>query len=159
MAVIKTNYGAAGTAITCTFTSLANSAFRSSLAIDNTTNLFMDAQVAVKIKTNAAGTSATGFVTVYVYASFDGGTTYGSGETGVGTDATVTLTIPTDYTVLGVIPVTGNAQTLVGYFTVAQLFGGILPNKWGIIVANSTGAALDASVGSAWYQGIQSQVV
>jgi hypothetical protein len=35
----------------------------------------------------------------------------------------------------------------------------VLPDHWGIFVVNFTGQTLDASVGSAWYQGVEQQAV
>lgn len=156
---LEPKYGTNGQAITCTITSLANNGQRSSLAIDNTTALLRAARVFVKVKTNAAGTSITGAVNVYAYDTADGGTTYGGGETGMGTDASVTLTSPPNIVLIGVINAVANATTYVKAMSVEQAFGGSLPAGWGIVVENKTGAALDASIVSAWYQGQQDQAV
>jgi len=159
-AVIKPLYGASNQAITCTITSLANNGQQSSAAIDNTTGLYDDVLVVVKVKTGASGTAATGTVNIYAYGTADGGTTYGGGESGMGTNAGVTLTSPPNIRLIGVINAVANSTTYDGGpFSVAAAFGGILPDHWGIVVENKTGAALDASVGSAWYQGVQGQVV
>lgn len=158
MATIKSLYGANNQSITITLTSRPNANQRGSLAIDNTSNLYLDAFVQLKIKTNASGTSATGFVVIYAYGTADGGTDYGDGVTG--TDADQTLTSPPNLRVLGIINAVANATTYTSNpFSVASVFGGKLPDHWGIVVENDTGATLDASVGSAWYQGIQAQVV
>jgi hypothetical protein len=63
-------------AVTITLTSLANATSVASSAIDNSTNKFIAANVRVKVKTGT-GTSATGFVNVYLVRSTDGGTDYG----------------------------------------------------------------------------------
>lgn len=159
--IVSSLYGTSNQAITVTLNSLANNAQRSSTAVDNTTNKFLDVEVQVKVKTNAAGTSTTGVVNIYAYGTANGGTTYGGGETGMGTDATVTLTSPPNIKKIGVINAVANATVYsAGPFSVAAAFGGILPDHWGIVVENVTGAALDASAGgSAWYQGVQAQVV
>lgn len=154
---IKTLYGTSNQAISITLTSRANGNQRGSAAVDNSSNLYLDALVQVKVKTNAAGTSATGYVIVYAYGTSDGGTDYGDGVTG--TDADQTLTNPPNLRVLGVINAVANATTYVSNpFSVASLFGGKMPQLWGIVVENESGATLDASVGSAWYQGLQAQV-
>jgi hypothetical protein len=107
--------------------------------------------IRVKTKSNAAGTSATGTVNVYAYASADG-STY---PEGCGTDTGVTLTSPPNLRLVGIINVVANATTYQSNpFSVAQAFGGVLPQFWGIVVENKSGAALDASIGSAWYQGV-----
>ena len=38
--------------------------------------------------------------------------------------------------------------------SIARLYGGVLPRKWGIVVVNSTGAALAGSNNSACFTGI-----
>lgn len=153
---IENKYGTSNQSITCTFTSLANNGQRQSTAVDNTSNVFQDALVFVKTKSNAAGTSATGTVNVYAYGTADGGTTYSDGASG--TDGTITLTAPPNMQLIGIINVVANAVTYEGGpFSVARAFGGVLPDHWGIVIENKTGATLDASVGSAWYQGVLSQ--
>lgn len=81
MATINQLYGTTNQSITCTITSLGSGSARESTAVVNTANLFMDVKVQVKVKTNAAGTSATGAVNVFAYATADDGTTYSGGAT------------------------------------------------------------------------------
>lgn len=158
MAIVKALYGTSNQSITCTLTSLTNGSQQGSVAIDNTSNLFLDAFVQVKVKSNAAGTAATGVVNVYAYGTADGGTDYSDSVSG--TNASQTLTSPPNLKLIGIINVVANAVTYVGGpFSVAAAFGGVLPDHWGIVVENKTGATLDASVGSAWYQGLQQSVV
>lgn len=156
---IESKYGTNNQAITCTITSLASAAARSSAAIDNTSNLFLDALVAVKVKTSASALVAPSVVNVYVYGTADGGTTYGGGEANMGTDAAVTLTSPANIALAAVINCPAVSTTYVRQFSVAQAFGGVMPDHWGLVISNSTGQSLDASVGSAWYQGILGQTV
>lgn len=158
MSDFKSKYGANGQAITVTFTSLANNGARQSTPVDNSSNLYLDALVSVKVKSAGSSTSAAGYVNVYAYGTTDGGTTYG-GVTGT-TDGAVTLTSPPNVRLIGVINVVANSTTYEsGPFSVASAFGGVLPEKWGIVIENKSGATLDASIGSAWYQGIQQQSV
>lgn len=152
MSSVKEAFGSNNQAITCTFTSLTNNSQRGSTAIDNTSNLFLDALVFVKVKSGASSTSATGYVNVYAYGTADGGTTYSDGVSG--TDGAATLTSPPNVVLIGRINVVANATTYEGGpFSVAAAFGGTLPDHWGIVIENKTGGTLDASVGSAWYQG------
>ncbi len=163
MSTVKNLYGTNNQAITCTITSLANAtgsygAGRASTAVDNTTNLFLDALVQVKIKTSASALGNDKAVYVYAYGTSDGGTDYTDGITG--TDAAFTATNPPNVRLIGVINAVATSTTYVGGpFSVAAAFGGVLPDHWGIFVVNFTGQTLDASVGSAWYQGVQAQVV
>lgn len=156
MATINQLYGTTNQSITCTITSLGSGSARESTAVVNTANLFMDVKVQVKVKTNAAGTSATGAVNVFAYATADDGTTYSGGATG--TDAAYTAN-KDQLIFLGSIPAVANATTYVGLFSLSRAFGyGGIPAKWGIVVDNQSGAALDASVGAAVYQGISATV-
>lgn len=156
MADFKTKYGASNQAITITFTSLANNGARQSTPIDNSSNLYKNALVSVKVKSNSSGTVATGYVNVYAYGTTDGGSTYG-GVTGT-VDGGVTLTSPPNLRLIGVINVVANSTVYEsGPFSVASAFGGELPEKWGIVIENKSGATLDAAIGSAWYQGVYEQ--
>ena len=57
--------------------------------------------------------------------------------------------------VIGNIKCVANSTTYYGGpFSVAAAFGGLLPQRWGIVIVNNTGATLDASVGAAEYQGV-----
>jgi hypothetical protein len=153
MSNVKEAFGSNNQAITCTLTSLANNGQRQSTAIDNTGNLFLDALVFLKVKSNASGTSATGSANVYAYGTSDGGATYSDGASG--TDGSITLTSPPNMRLIGVINMVANAIAYDGGpFSVAQAFGGILPDHWGIVVENKSGAAFDASIASAFYQGV-----
>jgi hypothetical protein len=153
MGNLNEQFGSSGQSITCTFTSLTTGSARQSTAVDNSTNLFFDALVSVKVKTGASSTLATGYVSVYAYATVDGGTTYT--ESATGSDAAITLTVPTNLKLIGSINAVANATTYNGGpFSVAAAFGGILPQKWGIVIVNNTGGTLDASVGAAEYQGV-----
>jgi hypothetical protein len=161
MATIKTLYGTEKQAITITLGGLASAAYRQSAVIDNTTNLFTDVLVTLQAKTNAAGTSATGYVSVFAYGTVDiADAIYTDGASGL--DAAMTPTSPTNLKMLGNINAVANATTYTGGpWDVAAAFGGVVPEKWGIVVQNNTGAALDATEGShtKYYQGIQGQSV
>lgn len=153
---IKSKY-AAGSTITCTLASLVTTAARSCLAVDNTSTLYLDVLVQVQIKSGAAATSTTGYVNVYAYGTTDGGTTYAEGA---GTDASITLTVPANVKLVGRLNVVANATTYKSEpFSVAAAFGGVLPQKWGIIIENQSGGTLDGTEGShlKLYQGVLAQ--
>ena len=160
MSNIKPVYAAAA-AITCTLTTLANAASRQSLVVDNTANLYLDALVSLTIKTAAGSLATTPYVDVFAYALADAagaGPNYTDAATG--TDAAFTLA--TNYNLKQIGRVNVNAAATNTYsppFSVAQAFGGNLPSKWGIVVNNQTGLALDASIHSASYIGVQLQNV
>lgn len=157
---IKEKFGANGQTITITLASLANNSARQCTAIDNSTNVFLDALVQLKLKTNAAGTATTGYVNVYAFGTVDGGTTYT--ENAGANDAGITLTVPPNAVLIGRINCVANATTYYSSpMSVAAAFGGVLPEKWGIIVENKTGATLDATAGNhaVKYQGVVAQSV
>lgn len=157
MADIKAKYGTSNQSITCTIASLTNNSVRSAAAIDNTSNLFLDALVQVQIKTGASGTTSTGYVNIYAYGTADGGTTYAEGA---GTDASITLTSPPNVRLIGSLNCVANATTYKSEpMSVAAAFGGVLPDHWGIIIENKTGGTLDSTEGNHLkvYQGIQAQ--
>jgi hypothetical protein len=156
VATNKELFGSNNQTVTCTITSLANNGQRGSTAIDNTSNLYLDALVFVKTKTSSSAINATGQVNVYAYGTADGGTTYSDGVSG--TDGSSTLTAPPNVKLIGVINAVASSTTYSGGpFSVAAAFNNVLPDHWGVVVENKTGQTLDASVGSVWYQGAQSQ--
>jgi len=158
VSTVKALYGTSNQSITCTLTSLANNGQQGSLAIDNTSNLFLDAFVQLKIKTASSAVAATGSINVYAYGTADGGSDYSDAVTG--TNASQTLTSPPNLRLIGVINANVVSTTYVGGpFSVAAAFGGVLPDHWGIVVENKTGAAFDGTVASAWWQGLQQSVV
>jgi len=158
VSTVKALYGTSNQSITCTLTSLANNGQQGSLAIDNTSNLFLDAFVQLKIKTASSAVAATGSINVYAYGTADGGSDYSDAVTG--TNASQTLTSPPNLRLIGVINANVVSTTYVGGpFSVAAAFGGVLPDHWGIVVENKTGAAFDGTTASAWYQGLQQSVV
>lgn len=157
MATIKPLYGSNNQSITCTLASLANNGLRQSTAIDNSSNLFIDALVVIKVK-SGSGTSSTGAVYIYAYGTVDGGSTYSDGATG--SDGSFTPTSPTNLRLIGIINVVANTTTYTSSpMSVAAAFGGVLPDHWGIVVENKSGGSLDSTEGNhaKMYQGIQMQ--
>ena len=147
MADIKTAYGTNGQIITITLTSLADSstAGRECTVVSNTSDKFLDVLIMGKLKTQNAGSiSAPSAAFVYAYGSTDAGATYP--DTVTGADAAITLNSPTQLKLLGVIYAAAiNTQYKGGPWSLAALFGGRMPEKWGIVVVNDTGTALTAT--------------
>lgn len=140
MADIKNAYGSK-TTITCTLTSLANAAAREATVIDNTTNKFLDALL--RAKTNGQ-TGGTGTLEVYAYSAL-GDTTYTDGATG--SDAAFTAANILNARLVGIIKMNVATAVTAGAMSVAAAFGGVLPDKWGLIFKNNSGAALSATAG------------
>jgi hypothetical protein len=137
MATIRQTFETAGTA-TITLASLANGSGRASTAIDNTSTLDISSDIRVKITTG--GTSATGYVSVYLIRSEDG-TNYD--DAFGGSDAAYT---PVNALLLGTINTPATA-TYVKVFDTAEL-GLTLPAKFAIGIVNSSGNALHATAGN-----------
>jgi hypothetical protein len=157
MATVSADYGTDNQSITCTITSLSSGSSRQSTAISNTSNLYLDALVFVKVKTASSATSSSGYISIYAYGTVDGGSTYSDGATG--SDGSITLTSPPNMRLLGIINTVANSTTYYGGpFSVASCFGGNLPAAWGIVVVNNSGNTLDAAVGSSYYQGLNNTV-
>lgn len=160
MADIKRKYGTNNQTITATLASLANNAVRQSSEVDNSSNKFLDVLTTLKVRSGSSGVSTTGYVAIYAIGTVDGGTT--RTENAGATDAPITLTVPTNARLVGVVSVVAASTTYVGGpFSVAAAFGGVLPEKWVLAYENKTGAALDAteSSHSKLYQGILAEVV
>lgn len=160
---ITQKLGTAALTLTCSLapggTGLANNGARESTAIDNSSDLFQDVLVQVQIKSGAASTAATGLVNVYAYGTVDPATpVYPDAVTG--TDAAITLNSPTQLRLIGQLNVVANATTYKSEpMSVAAAFGGIMPTKWGIVIENKCGGALDTTEANhkKLYQGIYSQ--
>jgi hypothetical protein len=146
MADVRTGFGTA-TNITCTLTSLADSstAGRESTVVSNTTDKFLDALVFGYIKTQNSGSiSAPSAVFVYAYASVDAGSNYPDAVTGA--DAAITMNSPTQLKLLGSIYVAAiNTTYKGGPWSVASLYGGKMPERWGLVVQNDCGTAFSAT--------------
>jgi hypothetical protein len=157
---IKTQYGSNGQAITVTLASLGSGSARESTPIDNRTDLFLDALVFLQLKTGSGSIGADPFAYIYAAGTVDDGTTWP--DTLAGTDAAVSLNTIHQIRLLGNVFLGAASTTFkAGPFSVASVFGGVLPAKWSIVVENRCGVTLDATEGNhkKLYQGIYNQVV
>jgi hypothetical protein len=148
-------YGAS-TAITISLASLASSATwvagRNSSIISNATDLFLDVLLSGKIRvgtTPVAGTS----INVFVYAQMDDTPTYPDSLTG--SDAAFTCTsagITQGYLMLARSLMVDSATSDRDYpfsgVSIARLFDGFMPQRWGVFVSHNTGVALNSTGGN-----------
>ena len=149
MATVTTNYAAAA-AITMDVANLATSATfvagRESSQIDNTTNKYVDALVFGRVSVGTTPTANTSIL-IYVYA---GDVSLATTAVDVldGTDSAETLT---NVGILGalrlgaIVSVPANTSDVayeVQPFSVAQLFGGVMPKFWGLYLTHNTGVNL-----------------
>jgi hypothetical protein len=143
MATLSMNYASAAT-ITLTLTSLTNGSWRASTAVDNTSNLYLDAILGGSVQ---MGTSPTnnGTFDIYLYSTYDG-TNYTGGVSG--TDAAYTADGEEKLFVLVksiIVDNTTDQDYVWGSVSVAAAFGGTLPSKWGVVVENNTGVTTNAT--------------
>lgn len=139
-------YGAP-TPLVITLASLATSAAsagRESTAIDTVVDDVLDYELGGFITTGTTPT-ANATIEIWVYGSYDG-TNFTGGATGVNAALTPagTKTLMRLAYVIVVTTTTGVRHTFhLG--SVANMFGGLLPSKWGVWVLNSSGVALNAT--------------
>lgn len=159
MATANVAYAASAT-ITCGVASLATSstfvAGRESTVIDNTTNKYVDALLSGRVTVGTTPTVSTQIL-VYAFAILDDTPTYP--DVMDGTDSAETLTsvgVGRGFlklaAVLDVDSTTSDRAYDFGPLSVAQLFGGIMPNKWGIFVTHNTGVNLNATAGNHFFK-------
>jgi len=150
MATTNIAYGTS-TSITCTLASLASSstAGRGCAAVDNTSNLYDDAMLTIAVKTSASALANDKACYVYIFGSEDGTVYNASSAESVGTNAAVTLAAPTNLKGPYVLSCPASSTTyrlVVG--SIAAVFGGVMPRKWGFVLQNYTGQNLDATEGN-----------
>jgi secreted protein with Ig-like and vWFA domain len=126
MATIRQNL-TSNQPITIALASLANGGSVVSSAIDNTTNLFIGADLQLHY-TTGSGVSGSGTVDLYLLRSLDGiGSTFDTPDP-------TTATLITSFAAFGVS---------TSYVVSSSIQ--VLPSQWKIMVVNNTGAALGGS--------------
>ena len=151
---INISYAAAAS-ITLTATSLADGSWRQSDSVDNGTNLYVDALVGGSVQMAASTLNST--VDIYAYGTYDDGTFSGGAS---GSDGAFTANgNERAFKYLGsvVSGSTSNVDYVWGPFSVAAAFGGTLPEQWGIVYENNSGASLHATGtnNEVQYQGVE----
>lgn len=174
MATVTTNYSSttSSTDLTITLASLASSstlvAGRESTVVDNTSNKYVDVIVTGQITTGTTPT-ASKTIAVYVYTPIDlNSSTYvypKAGSTALtGSDAAATFDVEQRSGALKFASAASTNSTsdrpYSFAFSIAQLFGGIVPLKWGLWVVHDTGVNLNSTGTNHWftYTGIKYDV-
>lgn len=150
MATQTINYSS-NTAITMDLANLASSATwvagRESTEVDNTSNKFVDAIVQGSVSVGTTPTANT-VINVFVYASDTSlATTPLDVIDGVDSAETITNT-GVLYSMfrlgaaINVLQTTSDIAYPIAPFSIAQLFGGVMPKYWGLFVAHNTGVNL-----------------
>lgn len=144
------------TAITISLASIATSptwvAGAESNLIDNTSNLYVDALVQGLV---TVGTTPTANTSILVFVW---GSSVSPATTAIdvidGTDSTETITsagVRNSFMKLAAVLDVDSNTSNRGYpcsFSVAQLFGGVLPPYWGLFVTHNTGVNLNSTGGN-----------
>jgi hypothetical protein len=149
MATATVNYSS-NTTITMDLANLATSstflAGRESSQIDNTSNKFMDCLVSGFVSVGTTPTANTN-ISIFVWGA-DTSLATTALDVLDGTDSAETLTNAGILNALrlgtsvGVPANTSDVQYIVLPFSVASLFGGVMPKFWGLFVSHNTGVNL-----------------
>lgn len=152
-----------GTLACTSFNSLASSTttgFAESAARTTPTGVnIIDTQVRVTVTVGAITPSVSTVINVYAYGSIDGTTWPGGSATAEvidGTDkALTTSSLGNGLRFLGqILAHTASIAHTSEPFSIASVFGGVVPAKWGIVIQNQTAVALAASGNSVGYDEI-----
>ena len=150
MADYKIKYAASAT-ITCTLASLATSssrtAGRESTAVDNTSNLYDDALLSGQVTTGTTPT-AQKQIDVWIYSD-DGNDLYPDVLDGTDSNETITSeNVRNGALKLALSLRVESTSDRIYYFrniSVAALFGGTMPRKWGVFIAHDTAVNLNST--------------
>lgn len=154
MADIRTKYGTEA-ALTITLASLADDntntiAGRASTAVVNSGNE-IDMVVSGKMRTGTSPVSGR-TIEIWAYAQIDDTPTYPDSVTGTDAAKTFTSANVLQSSMRFVATITTDSTTGRDYFipptSIASVFGGVLPKRWGIFILNRTGVALDSTGGN-----------
>lgn len=144
--------------IVITLASLGNNSMQASAQISNQSPSYFDAGVMVEVTTSSAP-SSTGTIGVYAYGSANGGSVNTDGVVQSSVSGSFSPSSPTNLKLLGIVNANVGSTTYVGGpFSPAAAFG-YLPGYWGIVVQNTTGAALASTSSNniAFYEGQEIQ--
>lgn len=151
MPTFLTPFYNASVAMTITLASLATSSTRTggreSTAISNTVTVYPDVMLSGKITTGTSPT-ANRQIDVWVYAD-DGNDSYPDVLDGTDSDETITSENVRNSALKLAASIRVDATSDRTYFfrceSIANLFGGVMPRKWGVFVTHDTGVNLNAT--------------
>lgn len=150
MATLKPLYGASVSFAVTSLTSLATDtnllAGWQSAAVDNTTNLSDDELLTGVLKAGSSAPTVNTSIEVWVYGTLDDTPTYPDTITGSVGTATLTSTNTKNsglaLALVITVDATANRLYSIRPVSVASLFGGNMPKRWGIYIVHNTGVAL-----------------
>ena len=143
MSTVKPLY-ASPTTITITQAGLANNAYRQSTAFDNSTVRYEDGILGGSIQVGTSPTDKT-TIEIFLYGTFDG-TNYTAGCSG--TDGAYTADgeeglLPRAAIIY--VDTTTDQDYVWGPISVKEVFGGVMPQKFGAVVLNKSGVTTNAT--------------
>ena len=143
MSTVKPLY-ASPTTITITQAGLTNNSYRQSTVFDNSTTRYEDGLLGGSIQVGTTPTDKT-TIEIFLYGTFDG-TNYTAGCSG--TDSAYTADGEEGLLPLVAIiyvDTTSNQDYVWGPISVAAAFGGVMPQKFGVVVQNKSGVTTHAT--------------
>ncbi len=150
-------------ALTVTLASLATDANlltgRESTAVDNSTNLYLDFLLSGKVTTGTSPTTDKE-IRVYVYAQVDDTPVYPDVFDGTDSAETVTDVLIRDaglvLAAVMKVDATSDQTYWFGPLSIAAMFGGMCPERWGVFITHDTAVNLNATGGNhaIWETGI-----
>ena len=120
-----------------------------SARVDNQTSVKAD-DFEVQILLSTAATAPANDSAVYVYVVpwvYDGSAwtpaaNFGTTTRPTGTEGAASISEPNSMRPAATLPYKITSQPIDGFFNIASLFGGIVPDGWSIAIRNNCGAAL-----------------
>lgn len=153
MAIVTTNYASTAT-LTITLASLASNANliggQESNEVDNTSNKYTDVMIQGKITVGSTVTTSTQ-IQLYVWGSDTSAATKNldviDGVDSAESFATVGVrdSVVKLGKVISVDSTTANRTYYISSFSISELFGGNMPEYWGIWVTHNTGSNLNST--------------
>jgi hypothetical protein len=136
--------------------SLASGSYWQSAVQDNTANLFGEVFVGLTVSAGS-GAQTNKQIVVYAYSDVDGTPHYTDGASG--SEGTFTPTAsPVNLAQIGFMNITAVSTVFYGEeMSLSRAFGGVLPGKYGIVIFNNVGAALNASGNAVYLRGVNDQ--
>lgn len=151
-------------ALTITLASLGTSsswtAGRESTVVSNTSNQYLDFLVSGQVTTGTSPTGNPGEIRVYVYAPLKVASSTFSYPVATTTDLTAADAAATFETyqlgqlrlaAVSATNTTSDRKYSFAPFSIAALFGGVVPLKWGLFVSHNTGVNLNSTAGNHWF--------
>lgn len=120
-----------------------------SARVDNQSSVKAD-DFEVQILLSTAATAPANDSAVYVYvvpwvydgAAWTPAANFGTTTRPTGSEGTASISDPNSMKLAAVLPYKITSQPIDGFFNIAALFGGIVPDGWSLALRNNCGAAL-----------------